>query len=378
MCSYLFLSAILVIILTTAAGQGNIGCSRSECVSISDCPEFLKLVRKMKSGDHAARKKIVQNQCGFEKSLPKVCCQSIATAPLLPKPQRLQTAKHSENVPEKLLPRREKVRIPYDCGRSRMLSNRIVNGDNSARNAWPWIAALGYKDDITGEVLYRCGASLVTSRHLVTAAHCVNDDLATVLLGEHVIGSTEDGAEPQEFRIVKVKAHEGFVMKTYTNDIAVVEIEKDVDFNEGIQPVCLPSHTPGKMKEDLTHQNVYIAGWGRTSWGGPKSDILQEAVLTVISNQECSRIYAKFPDVEVRETKLCAGADSKLEVGACLGDSGGPLVLLRQDLQGKYRYHMMGIVSSGYSRCHMARGYPDLYTRVTSYDEWIKNTINNM
>ena len=85
-------------------------------------------------------------------------------------------------------------------------------------------------------------------------------------------------------------------MKTYTNDIAVVEIEKDVDFNEGIQPVCLPSHTPGKMKEDLTHQNVYIAGWGRTSWGGPKSDILQEAVLTVISNQECSRIYAKFPD----------------------------------------------------------------------------------
>ena len=28
----------------------------------------------MKSGDHAAKKEVMASQCGFERSLPKVCC----------------------------------------------------------------------------------------------------------------------------------------------------------------------------------------------------------------------------------------------------------------------------------------------------------------
>ena len=75
------------------------------------------------------------------------------------------------------------VEIPAECGMTRAGSNRIVNGRPAKRNAWPWLAALGYTDPSTGEVLYLCGATLITNKHVVTAAHCIRDDMVTVLLG---------------------------------------------------------------------------------------------------------------------------------------------------------------------------------------------------
>ena len=75
------------------------------------------------------------------------------------------------------------VEIPEACGQSSVGSNRVVHGEPARLNEWPWIAALGYKNSSTGQIVYRCGATLVTARHVVTAAHCVREDLTTVLLG---------------------------------------------------------------------------------------------------------------------------------------------------------------------------------------------------
>merc|ERR1719495_25161 len=49
-------------------------CGERECLVISKCPAVLKLVFKVKAGDPAARSQLLRSQCGFEKSLPKVCC----------------------------------------------------------------------------------------------------------------------------------------------------------------------------------------------------------------------------------------------------------------------------------------------------------------
>lgn len=47
-----------------------------------------------------------------------------------------------------------------------------------AIDSWPWLAVLGYR---RGDGTYRwlCGGTLVSDRHIVTAAHCVfgRDDL---------------------------------------------------------------------------------------------------------------------------------------------------------------------------------------------------------
>ena len=65
---------------------------------------------------------------------------------------------------------------------------------------------------------------------------------------------------------------------------------------------------------------------------------------------------------------LCAGLWSAPE-GKCLGDFGGPLVCYDND----GRLHLSGLVSWGLS-CETVEK-PGVYTRVSRYISWIKNTI---
>ena len=39
------------------------------------------------------------------------------------------------------------------------------------------------------------------------------------------------------------------------------------------------------------------------------------------------------------------------------------------------RYHLAGVVSAGYSKCHAVRGLPDVFTRLTEYDQWVRDII---
>ena len=108
-------------------------------------------------------------------------------------------------------------------------------------NSYPWLAALGYSIPHSVGVEYLCGGTLITNKHVLTAAHCVRDDLVTVLLGEHVIGDDDDKAHPEEFKIKNVTKHEEYSRRSYDNDIAIIELETEVTFKKGISPICLPS-----------------------------------------------------------------------------------------------------------------------------------------
>ena len=144
------------------------------------------------------------------------------------------------------------VSLPPQCGVRVPGSSqfRVVGGVPARLHAHPWIAALGYSE--AGQLEYKCGGTLLTSRHVLTAAHCVTAELTTVTLGEHNIKDDEDKAEPESFNISKVIKHEEYNRRTQDNDIAIIRLDREVEFNDGIRPVCLPSESENLREDKVT------------------------------------------------------------------------------------------------------------------------------
>jgi len=246
---------------------------------------------------------------------------------------------------------------------------RITGGKPAALGSWPWIAAIGYEMD--GKIDYLCGGTLITTRHVITAGHCIRDDLKTVLLGELIIGNTTDGANPQEIGVSKVTRHSKYSGSSFNNDIAILELEKDVKFSEDVQPACITDNPTIVQKFDNT--GLSIAGWGAINFRGPTSKILLEGKIRPVSTEDCQEKFKPFRNVEINEKKICA-RDLGNKIDACQGDSGGPMTAYEWIMgERPFRYYLVGVVSFGY-RCNVP-GFPGVYTRVTEYIPWIKQNI---
>ena len=67
-------------------------------------------------------------------------------------------------------------------------SKRIVKGENSNKNEFPWMAALVYEYP-NGQSMVKCGGSLISPNVVMTAAHCIEPDLRRVKLGHTHLSS---------------------------------------------------------------------------------------------------------------------------------------------------------------------------------------------
>ncbi|XP_058522636.1 transmembrane protease serine 11B [Ochotona princeps] len=240
------------------------------------------------------------------------------------------------------------------CGRrlsnSITTGNRIVNGENALAGAWPWQASMQWKGH------HSCGASLISSRWLLSAAHCFarknNMEDWTVNFGTIV-------NKPYMTRKVqRIILHENYSSPAVHDDIALVQLAEEVSFTKYIRRICLPE---AQMKLS-DNDSVVVTGWGSLYMFGDFPEILQQALLKVIDNKICNAPYALSG--LVTETMLCAGYMSG-KADACQNDSGGPLAYP----DSRNIWHLVGIVSWG-DGC--GKKYkPGVYTRVTSYRDWI-------
>ena len=69
---------------------------------------------------------------------------------------------------------------PEECGQSISSDSLFISGPknddkNNPVGHWPWMASLGYLDD-KGKWRHQCGATILNSNAVLTAAHCVNEE----------------------------------------------------------------------------------------------------------------------------------------------------------------------------------------------------------
>lgn len=243
---------------------------------------------------------------------------------------------------------------------------RIVNGDESSVHSWPWQVRVrpcnGYR-----KCTFLCGGSIISSRWVLTAAHCIpyRADRGNITVGNHILWSDNSDLDPwsRNHSISKIINHENWNKYTRVNDITLIQVASPFQYNEHVSPVCLPT-----TDTCINYGSACaVTGWGYTEQG-KISSTLQELAVRLIPHNKCQE--AMYYSSAVYPNQVCAGfAEGGKD--SCSGDSGGPLVC---KASGKYnQFVLYGLVSWGYG---CARQYkPGVYTRVTSFLPWIYENL---
>ncbi|TNN78666.1 Elastase-1 [Liparis tanakae] len=137
---------------------------------------------------------------------------------------------------------------------------RVVGGEVAKPNSWPWQISLQYLSG--SSYRHTCGGTLIASRWVMTAAHCVDRTRTwRVILGEHDLYGNS-GIE-QIKTVSKVHIHPGWDASKLSAgyDIALLRLSTSATLNSNVQLGSLPP--TGQI---LPNNNAcFVTGWGLTS-----------------------------------------------------------------------------------------------------------------
>lgn len=390
---------LLFLILKSVSAQNPCPDRRAVCINIRNCPPMIEILKRPRPLSQESLNILRNSQCGYDGNDPKVCCvnepstQTTGTQPVpqpvprpvpRPVPQPMPLANQDDMPEPPDVTNHPNLRLldHNECGH--IIADKLIGGNKTGVFEFPWMALIAYD---TGRRVheFRCGGTVISSRYVLTAAHCVTTlpggiRLSGVRVGDHDISKERDcdldenglevlcGERYQDFGIESYHFHPGYTRRKLQNDIALIRLNGTIDFRPlNSKPICLPYGTAMRINS----KKVVVTGWGATENGTRSYDLLK-VKIPLVSNEQCKQAYRSSTEIWYKQ--MCAGGQRNID--SCPGDSGGPLQAPGIYNGNKVRYVQYGVVSYGLKQCG-TEGTPGVYTRVSHYVEWILNTMRD-
>ena len=237
-----------------------------------------------------------------------------------------------------------------------ILETRIVGGVPTQKNRYPYFSLLLFKTTVDVDSYIVCGGTLIHSNIIMTAAHCyagpkyVNQSASFVVVAYSKLNSGFVA------KIETIVQHPRYNYDPPKNDIMLIKIDHAIMTTQ-VKPVALNSQSLVPSNGDL----VTVIGIDATLEGETGQDVLQEVILSAVSDLDCKIAYGELVIADLMICSYSPGKDS------CQGDSGGPLIMAGNNAAMDVQ---IGIVSFGIG-CAQPN-IPGVYTRVSAYTAWIQ------
>jgi hypothetical protein len=257
---------------------------------------------------------------------------------------------------------------------------RVVHGMQADKGQWPSAISLNILKE-GGRAASLCAGTVIDSRWILTAAHCVFDRHRGGVKSLRAVTAFAKSNVPRQGearRVRSVVAHPDFAAMQRTgkpslgliNDIALLELET---------PTTAPRQTllaeAGRSAGLAAGTIATVIGWGMTKPRRPEqqsdakqvSKALLRADVPVAERSACDAFLA-FPGSVSTDPVFCAG-DSRGGPDTCNGDSGGPIFVpghAGEPLQA-------GVVSWGDGCAHP--GTYGAYASVAHFEAWVRKHV---
>ncbi|XP_013149277.1 PREDICTED: trypsin, alkaline C-like [Papilio polytes] len=237
---------------------------------------------------------------------------------------------------------------------------RIVGGQPAPIEKYPSMVQVNALS-ILNTWVESCGANILTTRYILSAAHCFSGFLYAPSRRRIRAGTAVQHVGGVVVYIDREFVHPTWGRLGHDGDIAVVRLRGSLVYSPVIQQATIVSQG-FKIPDNVA---VVNAGWGAIRHYDVSSEILLDTTVYTVNNEECAEIYRNGPrptqDI-VTDNMICVNVPGGGN-GTCQGDSGGPLY---------YGQIVVGIVSWA-ERC-ANETFPGVNTAVSSYTDWIVQT----
>ncbi|GMQ48377.1 S1 family peptidase [Vibrio sp. 10N] len=258
----------------------------------------------------------------------------------------------------------------------------IVNGTNASISDFPSFVSL-FIDSLEYDGRYSsgayCGGTLLDSRHVMTAGHCLSSynsyDQGAVLFTSAVAGleNENDFLNAEKRRAEAVFFHPNFennITKLLPNDIAIIRLESPISGGSAVTRA-----TAVESEQYRSRLASFVAlGHGNVESGVEGTSILQRADLFWVTNLTCANNFTNGN--YLTDKQICfSGSKSVangLKAGTCQGDSGGPIYW-----NDNGAFKQVGITSFGPAECgDAASAVTSAYTEIADYASWIDSVLS--